>query len=266
MLSMTNMSSEQAAHYYQKDQNYYTKEDQSIGVWQGKGAKALGLVGSIDEKEFSRLCRGIHPKQDINLVDTTKRAGTDLTFSAPKSLSILMEIGEKEEDISLREAHDKAVKETLDYIENYAQTREQINKKRVILNTNNLVIGKFQHDVSRELDPDLHTHCFLLNATQKQDGKWRALHNTQMYKNKMLFGQIYRNHLAKNVKELGYDIEVTNAKHGLWEIKGVDKKLIKEFSTRSKQIELHLQALRLKYPNANEAKLNDLVILYQLHY
>ena len=208
------MNSAQASKYHEQDQNYYQDQEESLELssWQGQGAKDLGLNGTVDNKVFSRLCQGIHPVNDQVLVDTTKRAGTDLTFSAPKSLSVLAELSDKDTDLKIREAHSKAVKKTMQFAEQYAQTREQIAGERKIINTNNLVIAKFNHDTSRENDPQLHTHCFVLNMTQKQDGTWRALHNDQLFKNKMLFGQIYRNELAKNIKELCYNIEITKKK------------------------------------------------------
>jgi conjugative relaxase-like TrwC/TraI family protein len=257
------MNSAQASKYHEQDQNYYQDQEESLELssWQGQGAKDLGLNGTVDNKVFSRLCQGIHPVNDQVLVDTTKRAGTDLTFSAPKSLSVLAELSDKDTDLKIREAHSKAVKKTMQFAEQYAQTREQIAGERKIINTNNLVIAKFNHDTSRENDPQLHTHCFVLNMTQKQDGTWRALHNDQLFKNKMLFGQIYRNELAKNIKELGYDIEITNAKQGLWELKDFNKDLLKEFSTRREQVEKKFRELKAKFPNLGDAKLKEMATL-----
>ncbi len=87
MLSITNMTSEQASHYHKEEQNYYQKNNE-IGIWQGKGAESLNLQGNISHEQFDRLCHGINPITDEVLVDSSKRAGTDLTFSAPKSVSI----------------------------------------------------------------------------------------------------------------------------------------------------------------------------------
>jgi len=257
------MSSAQAASYHEQDQNYYQNAQESLELscWQGKGAENLGLAGEVENDVFKRLCQGIHPKREQILTDTTKRAGTDLTFSAPKSLSILSELNDKETDIKIREAHSKAVEKTMQFVEKYAQTREQKIGERKTVDTNNLVIAKFNHDTSREQDPQLHTHCFVLNMTQKKDGNWRALHNDQFFKNKMLFGQIYRNELAKNIKDLGYEIEVTNAKMGLWELKDFNQELLKEFSTRRKQVEQKFIELKSKFPHLCDAKLKEMATL-----
>lgn len=257
------MNSSQAAKYHEKDQNYYqdAKESLELSSWQGKGAKALGLTGAVENKVFNRLCHGINPEEDKVLVDTTKRAGTDLTFSAPKSLSILSELSDKETDLKLREAHSLAVEKTMQFVEQYAQTREQVAGERKAIDTQNLVIAKFNHDTSREQDPQIHTHCFVLNMTQKSDGTWRALHNDQLFKNKMLFGQIYRNELAKNIKDLGYQIEITNAKQGLWELKDFNQDLLKEFSTRREQVEKRFTELKAQFPHLSDAKLKEMATL-----
>ena len=263
MVSIANMNSSQAAKYHEKDQNYYqdAKESLELSSWQGRGAEALGLTGAVENEVFNRLCHGINPEEDKVLVDTTKRAGTDLTFSAPKSLSILSELSDKKTDLKLREAHAKAVEKTMQFVEQYAQTREQINGERKAIDTQNLVIAKFNHDTSREQDPQLHTHCFVLNMTQKENGEWRALHNDQLFKNKMLFGQIYRNELAKNIKDLGFDIEITNAKQGLWELKNFNQDLLKEFSTRREQVEKRFIELKAQFPHLSDAKLKEMATL-----
>jgi len=261
MLSITNMTSEQASHYHKEEQNYYQKNNE-IGVWQGKGAESLNLQGNISHEQFDRLCHGINPITDEVLVDSSKRAGTDLTFSAPKSVSILMELSNNEEELLIRQAHDKAVEDTLKFIEeNYSQTREQIDGVRNTINTGNFVIAKFQHDTSRELDPQLHTHSFVLNMTQKENGEWRALHNDELFKNKMLFGQMYRNQLASNLKELGYETEVTDARKGLFEVKGVSNELMTEFSKRSEQVQKRFEELKKQYPNMEESKLREMATL-----
>lgn len=261
MLSITNMTSEQASHYHKEEQNYYQKNNE-IGIWQGNGAESLNLQGNISHEQFDRLCHGINPITDEVLVDSSKRAGTDLTFSAPKSVSILMELSSNDEELKIRAAHDKAVEETLKFIEeNYSQTREQIDGVRNTINTGNLVIAKFQHDTSRELDPQLHTHSFVLNMTQKENGDWRALHNDELFKNKMLFGQMYRNQLAANLKELGYETEVTDARKGLFEVKGVSNELMTEFSKRSEQVQKRFEELKKQYPNMEETKLREMATL-----
>lgn len=259
MLSIANMNSAQAAHYHAKDQSYY-QQSKETSVWAGKGAaELLGLSGEIDIKQFERLCYGIHPSEERTLVDISERAGTDLTFSCPKSASILCELGDERTNQLIRAAHDQAVQTTLSFVEDhYAQTREQKDGHREVISTGNLIIAKFQHDTSRENDPSLHTHCFIVNATQKENGEWRALHNDQLFTHKMFLGQTYRNELAKNLREQGFAIEVTNAKEGFFEIQGVSKELISEFSQRREQVLEKYEELKKQYPGLEEEKLKEM--------
>lgn len=262
MLSISNMNSEQAANYHKAEQNYYQSENESEnGEWFGKGAETLGLK-NFKFEDFERLCHGIDPRSDKVLVDTSKRAGTDLTFSAPKSVSILCELLGEKNNKEIRKAHDEAVKETLKYIQdNYIQTREQIGGVRQAIDTDNMIAALFQHDTSRELDPQLHTHGFVLNMTQKENGEFRALHNEKLFDNKMLLGQVYRNYLAENLKELDYEIEVTDAKKGLFEVKGVSSELIDEFSTRAEQTKKRFEELKKEFPKMENAKLKEMAAL-----
>lgn len=259
MVSLSSVSTGQAGHYYSEKDNYYSKDE---GQWQGKGADIAGISGSVSTEDLDSLVAGIAPDgQQIQSGGQSHehRAALDLTFSAPKSVSILAEVLDVNE---VREAHKKAVTKTMEYVEkHYAQVRETHAGDTRVIATDNLIIGKFDHDTSRELDPQLHTHCVVLNMTQRQDGHWRALEAGEIYNNKMLIGQMYRNELACDLRELGYSI-VTNDK-GFFEVEGVDNGLIEHFSQRSEHIVQQVQMLKDSglYPNANESRLKEIATL-----
>lgn len=161
-----------------------------------------------------------------------RRAGYDLTFSAPKSASI-MALVHKDQDVL--QAHRDAVMKTLDYIEaKYANTRIGDNLNREIENTKKLLIAKFEHNTSRENDPQLHTHCVVLNLIQREDGEWRSLHADEFRNNSKLFGAIYQNEFANRMYELGYNI--SSDKNGTFKITNVPDELTQCFSKRRKQM------------------------------
>jgi conjugative relaxase-like TrwC/TraI family protein len=259
VVSVTGVSAGQAERYYSEKDNYYTH---SSGMWFGRGAEALGLSGDIRKDEFTRLLNGRNRQgQELIAAGTNgeRRSGVDLTFSAPKSASILSEVFGDEK---VREAHNKAVNATLAYVErNFAQARQTVDGHTERVNTGNLVIATFRHDTSRSLDPALHTHCVVLSATQREDGHWRALSNEELYRNKMLIGQTYRNELAANLREHGYSI--TANEKGLFEVNGIDKKLLEHYSQRKEQIDTRVQELEESglYQNANEQKLREIATL-----
>jgi conjugative relaxase-like TrwC/TraI family protein len=262
MLSIASVSSAQAALYYSEKDNYYSNES---GHWTGKGAETLGLEGEVKEDDFLNLLEG--KDLDGNQVVQSgigehkgeRRAAIDLTFSAPKSVSILTELvgGNKSKEIV--EAHNSAVSATLEYIEaHYAQARQYDEGRVKRVDTDNLLIGVFTHNLSRELDPQLHTHAVVINQTEREDGKTVAVEYKEMFDNKLFLGQMYRNELAKNLTNLGYSI--THSEKGFFEINGIDRGLIDTFSKRSEQINHEMEKLKESglYENANESRLREI--------
>ena len=243
MMSMTTLkSSSQASTYYSQD-NYYTKEPTAESLekaeWYGKGAEVLGLDDqTFDPEKFKELLEGTIDEDNkigrVNYVDgvavTQHRPGVDLTFSAPKSVSILSEVF-KNDDV--RQAHEDAVKATLDLVEEkYAQTRISVDGSMQKVDTENLIVALFSHNNSRDLDPQTHTHAVVMNATLNGKGEWSALSNEQIYQNQKLVGAIYNSELASNLKDLGYGLDFKA--NGNFEISGIDQGVIDEFSQRRK--------------------------------
>ena len=75
-------------------------------------------------------------------------------------------------------------------------------------NTSNMVIARYEHDSSRELDPQLHTHLVAGNLTYDGVGnKWKALASYDIYQQREYLAEVYRNALAREVTNLGYEVE-----------------------------------------------------------
>ena len=225
--------------YYVQENNQSFQQAQINSSWSGSGAKKLGLEGIVKKDDFSNLLSGCLPNGERFRTkkptrdEYKERGGIDCTFSAPKSVSILALVEGRKD---LEKAHQTAVEKTLQVLESrYATTRVRIGNERQIINTENLVIAKFQHDISRELDPQLHTHCVLLNMTQLKNGKWYSLRNRDIHAHKKLLGMIYQNELAIAVGQLGYEIEQKG--NGQFEIKGFSSEQLQSFSKRRQQIQ-----------------------------
>ncbi|MCX7116922.1 MAG: conjugative relaxase, partial [Legionellales bacterium] len=165
-----------AANYYlDAVDDYYAKTLDST-AWQGKGAVVLGLEGAIESERFRELLAGrIDSHISINRAsirsDSKTRLGIDLTFSAPKSVSLQALVYG---DIEIIKAHEYAVERAIEMAETRAQARKKIQGQSMIEVTGNLVVGKFRHETSRAQDPQLHTHAIVMNLTQRSDGQWRA--------------------------------------------------------------------------------------------
>ncbi|MEM1308329.1 MAG: MobF family relaxase [Cyanobacteria bacterium P01_H01_bin.153] len=237
MLSLTVISPNQGETYYTAENYYSNEENQANSVWSGKGAQSLGLSGQVQGEAFKNLLHGNSPQGDKTLsgrkINPEKhRAGIDLTFSAPKSLSLAALVGGNE---ALELAHRTAVARTLEVIEErYAQTRVRMEEGRKAIATSNLIVAQFHHDTSREKDPQLHTHCVVINATQLENGRWQSLHNDILFKQQKLLGMIYQNELAVEVQRLGYAVEPRA--NGQFELQGYRPEDLQFFSKRREQI------------------------------
>ncbi|MEL7227948.1 MAG: MobF family relaxase, partial [Cyanobacteria bacterium J06576_12] len=136
---------------------------------------------------------------------------------------------------------DHAVKTALEVLENRnAQTRIRRGPGiRERVTTGNIIAATFRHETSREQDPQLHTHCVVINATQLENGKWQSMANEEVLCNQKLLGEIYQNELAHQLRHIGY--EIAPKENGVFECKGYEEPLLNLFSTRTQQIENYIE-------------------------
>ena len=246
--AMSNGAGYSARHLQHSD--YYAEGERVTGQWQGRGAEILGLAGEVKSEQFEALRQGVDPQSGEFLrqrhsADRTAADGTtqsrgrnlyDFTISAPKSVSIMAQLGG---DARLVEAHGKAVQETLKELEHRAASRirrDRANDNRI---TGNLVLAVYHHDTSRDLDPQLHTHAVAANLTYDgAEARWKALQASDIYEQRAYLTEVYRNALAREVRSLGYEIEDRRNSKGKnlgFEIKSVSDELLEKYSQRSEQ-------------------------------
>ena len=234
MLSVASVrSAGGAATYFAKD-DYYTGEHASeVSGWGGQGATELGLSGEVEKQVFENLLKGKLPDGEQIGDPERRRAGIDLTFSMPKSASVLAYVAG---DDRLLAAHMAAVRQTMGWVEkNFAEGRTYAdNPKGDPIRTGHLTYAIFQHDTSRKLDPQGHLHVVVANLT-KVAGNWQALFNGELWKNNSLIGSVYHAALRALVEDLGYQTRQTG-KHGQFEIEGVPKAVLTAFSQRREDI------------------------------
>ena len=243
-------SAAQGVSYFERD-GYYTKGDPrhlDASAWAGRGAEALELRGPVEPGVFQDVMEGTVPDGTGRRLgrrerdgSVTHRPGRDLTFSAPKSVSIVAMLGG---DAAVAAAHDAAVRRTLAWLEaSTIQTRIRDPESGLLVHTGGqkMVAATFRHEVSRNLDPQLHTHAVVANMVQGGDGKWRTMSNETLYRRQKLIGMVYRSELARELAALGYGIEKTHA-DGRFEIAGVPRGIVEAFSTRRAEIEAAMEA------------------------
>lgn len=224
--------------------DYYAEGQKVKGEWFGIGAEKLGLKGVVKEAEFIALCDGLHPQtgEQLTVRKNTNRRNADgrtmanrrvfydFTISPPKSVSVVALL----QDDRIVGLHNEAVKMAMLELEKFGATRVRKAGQRCDRATGNVVVAAFRHDTSRELDPHLHTHCVVLNATFDQvENRWKALEVSGMYRAQKLAENLYYHELAKGLRALGYEIE-SNARD--FEIKNVLANVITTFSKRNQQI------------------------------
>src|SRR5713101_5469835 len=250
--------------------DYYAEGERVTGQWQGRGAELLGLAGEVRSEQFEALRQGLDPQSSEFLrqrhsADRTAADGStqsrgrnlyDFTISAPKSVSVMAQLGA---DARLTEAHRKAAQEALKELECQAASRvrrDQANENRT---TGNLVLALYHHDTSRELDPQLHTHAVAANLTYDgAEGRWKALQASGLYERRSYLTEVYRNVLAREVRALGYEIENRHDVRGRdkgFEIVGFSQDLLEKYSQRSPQRDAAIQEFthsRGRAPTDNE--------------
>lgn len=248
MLSISQpRSASSAASYYlhlEKDSRfergeYYFREGDAA-EWMGNGANHLGLEGTVSPEIFRQLADGFGPSgQSLakNAGEPERRAGWDLTFSAPKSVSVAWSVADPATREAIERAHQAAVRESFALMQDkagYARTGAQGKE----IQRADLVAAAFQHGTSREQDAQLHTHVFVFNAGICENGHAASLDSSRLYDWKMAVGAAYQAQLAHELGNLGYQLERDGEE--TFRIAVVPRALEEAQSTRRTQIEAEL--------------------------
>ncbi len=230
--------------------DYYAEGERVVGRWMGRGAGMLGLKGEVQSEAFEALRKGLDPQtgEFLRQRQGADRIGADgatqsqarhlydFTFSAPKSVSIMAIVGGDEH---LRQAHTAGVAIALAELEDHAAARVRLGGANADRNTGNIAVAVYEHDTSRELDPQLHTHAVAANLTfDGVEVRWKALQARGIYERRAYLTEVYRNALAAEVLRLGYEIDNRRDHRGRdcgFEIRGVSAELLSRFSQRSRQ-------------------------------
>ena len=256
-------SSSATAEYFRSEGGYYVgakgdaeslrrkrEEHREASAWHGKGAAALGLKPGerVAAGKFEKLLQGHVPGTDIRLGrrrdgQHEHRPGFDLTFSAPKSVSLaglLPTARHPKGDRAVIRAHDEAVRATLDWVEEtLLETRgwDPATRRRPRVKAPFMAAATFRHIASRSLDPQLHTHAVIANVTRDEAGRWKSVDPGVLHRNARLIGAYYRDRLARNLIERGYSILPAMAgRVPSFEIAGYGKELCDAFSTRRREM------------------------------
>jgi conjugative relaxase-like TrwC/TraI family protein len=224
-------------------EDYYTGQGEVAGTWLGRGAARLGLAGDVSGDELRAALGGVDPTTGRRLAGregARRTPGWDLTFSAPKSVSVLYGLGEEGVAKEVAAAHSAAVSTGLAYLEEHATvSRRRIDGDIEQVKGEGLVVAAFRHRTSRAGDPQLHTHALVANLVEHIDGGSGAIHSPVIYRHARTAGFIYQAVLRGELTErLGVRWDASH--NGYAEIEGIDSRLLDVFSKRRAEIEAAL--------------------------
>lgn len=270
MLSIGKLGVGHCAYYEQSvadgREDYYTGKGEEQGWFLGAGSEALGLDGELAHGDLSTVMRGKLPDgsrwvqrqqqnktavRALTLADGTvierkapqSTAAFDLTFSAPKSVSVLWGLSDGSVAADVRAAHVEAVRQAFGYLERTACVTRRGKAGREHIRGEGFVGAAFTHRTSRAGDPQLHTHVIIANATRatsrgrlgRDITKYSALHGTLLYREAKTASYLYQATLRRELtRRLG--VEWTPVHKGICEVAGIDHALCATFSKRSEEI------------------------------
>src|SRR6185503_4326 len=176
------------------------------------------------------------------------------TFSPPKSVSVAEFLGN---DKRILAAHARAVRSALREFEAFAATRIRAGGAQNDRITGNFAAALFTHDTSRALDPHLHTHCIVFNATfDPVEGRWKALQNYELLRARKFAEHAYYHELARELRRFGY--RINNRARGDFQVEGISEEICERFSKRDAQIDRALAKLLADKPELAGTNIQDL--------
>ncbi len=249
MLSIGKLGQGQADYYLQAVgqgiEDYYTGAGEAPGRWLGSASDEVGVSGEVEGDALRAALNGNHPVSGGQLARPARGGirvpGFDLTFSAPKSVSVLFGLADPAISREVREAHEAAVDAALDYMERHAAVGRRGRAGIESVLGNGFLAAAFRHRTSRAGDPQLHTHVLVANMTRGPDGRWTALDARRLYAHAKTGGYLYQAHLrAELTRRLGVE---WNAIHrGVADVAGVPVPLLRSFSRRRAEIQEQMTA------------------------
>ena len=269
MLSIGKLSAGQASYYLDQAQGrvdvvdsvgegleeYYLGGSEARGEWIGAAASGLGLEGAVDGEALRRVLAGLDPRDGSPLRSSSslaRVAGFDLTFSAPKSVSVLFGVGGAEMRGGVRAAHDVATRAALAYLERSAAAVRRGHGGAVVEEASGLVAAAFRHRTSRLGDPQLHTHVLVANLGRGVDGRWSALDGRRLYAHaktaSFVYQAVLRGELTRSI-----GVEWSPVRKGIAEVVGVRRPVLAAFSRRSADIKAALEERGTSGARAAEA-------------
>jgi conjugative relaxase-like TrwC/TraI family protein len=224
----------------------------------------LGIAGrAVEGRDFVALMDGRHPGSGRWMrragADGSRGGGIDVTFSAPKSVSVAWALGGESQRQEIEEAHTMAVDAAMQYMAAHVPTvRRRYGAEVVEEPARELIAVEYRHTTARGVaggdapDPQLHSHVVITSAV-RADGRMVAVASRPIFRSAREVGAFYRSTLALELAERGYAIDAGTGREGrFFELTGVPQELIEEFSARSREVAAAAERFRAKWGRAPE--------------
>jgi conjugative relaxase-like TrwC/TraI family protein len=225
-------------------EDYYVGGE-APGRWIASSDTMLGLAGDVSADDLRAVLSGRDPSSGTRLGQPHTVPGFDLTFRAPKSVSVLFGLGDPDVARRVREAHDRAVVSALDWAERHIVWSRRGHGGTRQVRGEGLVAAAFRHRTSRNGDPHLHTHVLVPNMVLGEDGRWATLDGRWVYTSAKTIGYLYEAQLRHNLTvDLG--VEWGEVRNGIADIEHIPMEVLTAFSTRRAEIEERM-AIRNQY-------------------
>ncbi len=245
MLSIGKLGTGQEMYYLEKiaegAEDYYSGEGEVAGQWTGDASRELELSGEVGADQLTAMLTGRNPIDGSPLLGSQgvrgkgSVPGFDLTFSAPKSVSLTWALGGPEAGQAVMEAHHRSVQAALAYMQRQACWTRRGKGGSEFVHGNGYLAAAFDHRSSRNGDPQLHTHVLIANATRGPDGRWTRLYHPAIYDHAKTASAVYEANLRHELtRSLG--VSWGEVRHGIAEIEGFADAHLREFSTRRAEI------------------------------
>lgn len=233
---------------------YYGEHDTRTPVWTcvGDARAAAALVGLSDVQRASGeadpevvarwLDDGCAPNGECGRgFSKSSVHGFDLTFCAPKSVSLLRAIqGNEVAAKAVLDAHTTAISEALEYLAahaGYSRVHNPVTGEKDLIRLPGLVTAAYQHETSRAGDPHLHTHVLVPNRQPRADGRLVSLDGTSLFHEARAAGMIYQATLRRALHvSLGVEWAPVDPGTGMAEIAAFTPASVRAWSTRSTQL------------------------------
>jgi conjugative relaxase-like TrwC/TraI family protein len=249
--------------YYEREiaggaEDYYAMRGEVPGEWIGGGADMLGLDGTVTGGQLRDLIEGRDPATGAALrsraIDVT---GWDVTFSPPKSVSVLHAAGDPRLAAETMVAHRAAVRSAVNYLESEAcwTRRGPAGARRLV--GEGFVGVEYVHRLSRAGDAQLHSHVILANTT-RAEGRWTTLDARPLFAHLKAASALYHAELRLEMtRRLGVEWDPIAPGKLAAEVTGVPRAVLRDQSRRRREIVERMEDRGESSPAAAQAAALD---------